>query len=279
MRWLGLDWDGARILSVAILRPATPRSRTNCSPRGHAYRCYMTQEELAAAARRGAGASAGRSASDSPWRDRAGRGRAGPPFVVRLKAPREGETVIEDQVQGRVAVQNAELDDFVLLRSDGIADLHARRRRRRSRHGRHPCHPRRRPSQQRLPPARHHPGDGLARAGLRPCAADPRPGRRQAVQAPRRARRRWLIATSSASCPRRWSIICFASAGAMATTRSSAARRRSAGSISTHVGRSPSRFDLKKLENLNGHYIREAERRPARRAGRAADRGADRPRR
>ena len=40
-------------------------------------------------------------------------------FVVLLKAPREGETVIEDKVQGRVAVQNAELDDFILLRSDG----------------------------------------------------------------------------------------------------------------------------------------------------------------
>src|SRR3569623_160131 len=58
---------------------------------------------------------------DSPWRDsgREGAKEPGGAFVVRLKAPREGETVIEDRVQGRVAVQNAEIDDFVLLRSDG----------------------------------------------------------------------------------------------------------------------------------------------------------------
>ena len=55
---------------------------------------------------------------DSPWRDVA-ESEGDEPFVVRLKAPREGETVIDDLVQGRVTVQNAELDDFVLLRSDG----------------------------------------------------------------------------------------------------------------------------------------------------------------
>jgi glutamyl-tRNA synthetase len=55
---------------------------------------------------------------DSRWRDCGGEEGEGP-FVVRLKAPREGETVIEDRVQGRVTVQNAELDDFILLRSDG----------------------------------------------------------------------------------------------------------------------------------------------------------------
>jgi glutamyl-tRNA synthetase len=54
---------------------------------------------------------------DSPWRDATDEGEGA--FVVRLKAPREGETVIEDRVQGRVTVQNAELDDFILLRSDG----------------------------------------------------------------------------------------------------------------------------------------------------------------
>ena len=67
------------------------------------------------------------------------------------------------------------------------------------------------------------------------------------------------IATNWASCPKRSPIICFAWAGAMATTRSSAATRRSNGSSLDHVGKSPSRFDFKKLENLNGHYIREAD--------------------
>src|SRR3546814_11806337 len=57
---------------------------------------------------------------DGRWRDR-DPSEAGPdaPFVIRLKAPHEGETVIEDKVQGRVTVQNSELDDMVLLRSDG----------------------------------------------------------------------------------------------------------------------------------------------------------------
>lgn len=86
---------------------------------GHAYRCYLTQEELAAR-REAAQAERRTFRIDSEWRDAdPASAPAGQPFVVRIKAPREGETVIEDQVQGRVAVSNVELDDFVLLRSDG----------------------------------------------------------------------------------------------------------------------------------------------------------------
>jgi glutamyl-tRNA synthetase len=55
---------------------------------------------------------------NSPWRE-VSDDQGDKPFVIRLKAPREGETVIDDQVQGRVTVQNAEIDDFILLRSDG----------------------------------------------------------------------------------------------------------------------------------------------------------------
>src|SRR5690606_9462923 len=84
--------------------------------RGHAYKCWMTQEELAAQ-REKAQAERRPFRIESPWRDAAEEGEGA--FVVRLKAPREGETAIEDRVQGRVAVQNAELDDFILLRSDG----------------------------------------------------------------------------------------------------------------------------------------------------------------
>ncbi len=82
---------------------------------------------------------------DGRWRDR--DPADAPPGVkptIRLKAPLTGETVIEDQVQGRVVWQNENLDDLVLLRSDGNADLHARRRRRRPRHGGDAYHPRRR---------------------------------------------------------------------------------------------------------------------------------------
>ncbi|MFN2473709.1 MAG: glutamate--tRNA ligase [Sphingomicrobium sp.] len=86
---------------------------------GHAYRCYLTQEQLA---ERRAAAQAERRPFrlESEWRDCSPEGAPeSAPFVVRIKAPRDGETVIDDRVQGRVAVANAELDDFVLLRSDG----------------------------------------------------------------------------------------------------------------------------------------------------------------
>jgi glutamyl-tRNA synthetase len=86
--------------------------------RGAAYRCYLTQEELT---RRREEAQAQKKPFrvTSEWRDCADPPSPDAPFVVRLKAPREGETVIEDMVQGRVVVRNEELDDFVLLRSDG----------------------------------------------------------------------------------------------------------------------------------------------------------------
>ena len=98
--------------------PATPRSRTSCSSAAHAYRCWMTPGGTRRAAREGAGR-APAVPHRQPVARRATEAQGDAPFVIRLKAPREGETVIEDQVQGRVAVQNAELDDFVLLRSDG----------------------------------------------------------------------------------------------------------------------------------------------------------------
>jgi glutamyl-tRNA synthetase len=86
--------------------------------RGAAYRCYLSPEELAKR-REEAQALKKPFRISSEWRDCADAPSPGAPFVVRLKAPREGETVIEDLVQGRVVVRNEELDDFVLLRSDG----------------------------------------------------------------------------------------------------------------------------------------------------------------
>ena len=86
---------------------------------GHAYRCYLTQDELAAM-RAEAEAAKTPLRIRSPWRTRpADEAPAGAPYVVRLKAPTEGATTIADRVQGNVTVQNAELDDLVLLRSDG----------------------------------------------------------------------------------------------------------------------------------------------------------------
>lgn len=116
MRWLGLDWDGeevfqstraARHVEVAEAMIAT----------GAAYRCYMTAQEIDAM-RAEAQANKQPLRIRSPWRDRT-NDDASAPFVVRLKAPTEGATTIGDRVQGSVTVQNAELDDLVLLRSDG----------------------------------------------------------------------------------------------------------------------------------------------------------------
>ena len=116
MRWLGLDWDGHEYYQSQFwARHAEVAHRL--LERGHAYRCYMTQSELAAQ-REEAQRERRPFRINSPWRDLSDE-QGDKPFVIRLKAPREGEAVIDDRVQGRVTVQNAELDDFVLLRSDG----------------------------------------------------------------------------------------------------------------------------------------------------------------
>ncbi len=117
LTWLGLDWDGeAYFQSQFEQRHADVAHQL--IERGAAYRCYLTADELKAR-REAAQAERRPFRIDSEWRDCAEDGPEGAPFVVRLKAPHEGETVIADVVQGRVAVSNAEIDDFVLLRSDG----------------------------------------------------------------------------------------------------------------------------------------------------------------
>ncbi|HEX3710261.1 MAG TPA: glutamate--tRNA ligase, partial [Pseudolabrys sp.] len=118
LTWLGLAWDGEIVFQFS--RVARHRQiAEQLLSLGKAYRCYASPEELTAmreAARR-----EGRSKLyDGRWRDR--DPSDAPPGVkpaIRLKAPQTGETVIEDQVQGRVVWQNADLDDLVLLRSDG----------------------------------------------------------------------------------------------------------------------------------------------------------------
>jgi len=116
MRWLGLDWDGHEYYQSQFWsRHAEIAHRL--LERGQAYRCYMTQEELAQQ-REEAQRERRPFRIESPWRDITEE-QGAKPFVIRLKAPRDGETVIDDQVQGRVTVQNAEIDDFILLRSDG----------------------------------------------------------------------------------------------------------------------------------------------------------------
>jgi glutamyl-tRNA synthetase len=116
MRWLGLDWDGHEYYQSQFWARHADIAR-RLLENGAAYRCYMTSEELAEQ-REAAQRERRPFRINSPWRD-VDEEQAGKPFVIRLKAPREGETAIEDRVQGRVTVQNAEIDDFILLRSDG----------------------------------------------------------------------------------------------------------------------------------------------------------------
>ena len=115
MRWLGLDWDGHEYYQSQFWARHAEVAHKMLD-RGHAYRCWMRQEELAAQ-REQAAKERRPFRINSPWRDRTDAGQGEP--VIRLKAPKNGETVIDDRVQGRVTVQNAEIDDFILLRSDG----------------------------------------------------------------------------------------------------------------------------------------------------------------
>jgi glutamyl-tRNA synthetase len=118
LKWLGLDWDGDAVYQFS--RSARHREiAEQLLAAGKAYRCYATPEELTEmreAARR-----EGRSKLyDGRWRDRdPGEAPPGVKPVIRFKAPLTGETAIDDQVQGRVTWQNENLDDLVLLRSDG----------------------------------------------------------------------------------------------------------------------------------------------------------------
>src|SRR5919198_1145916 len=118
LTWLGLHWDGDTVYQFS--RSARHREVAHALlEAGRAYRCYATPEELAEM--REKARSEGRAKFyDGRWRDRdASEVPPGVAPVIRLKAPLTGKTVIEDQVQGRVVWQNENLDDLVLLRSDG----------------------------------------------------------------------------------------------------------------------------------------------------------------
>jgi glutamyl-tRNA synthetase len=118
LTWLGLDWDGEAVHQFA--RAARHREvAEQLLAAGKAYYCYASPEELAAM-REKARAEGRSKLYDGRWRDRdPSDHRPNVKPVIRLKAPLSGETVIDDQVQGRVTWQNENLDDLVLLRSDG----------------------------------------------------------------------------------------------------------------------------------------------------------------
>ncbi len=117
LRWLGLDWDGEATSQFARVDRHAEVAHEMIAA-GTAYRCYATVEEINAF-RDQAKAEGRPPLFRSPWRDADPASWPDAPYVVRLRAPREGETVIEDLVQGRVVFRNETLDDLILLRSDG----------------------------------------------------------------------------------------------------------------------------------------------------------------
>ncbi len=118
LSWLGLDWDGDAVSQFARKDRHAEVARQMLEA-GRAYYCYASPEELEEM--RAAQKAAGQPVRyDGRWRDRdPSEAPAGVKPVVRLKAPQEGETVLKDHVQGEVRVQNAQLDDLILLRADG----------------------------------------------------------------------------------------------------------------------------------------------------------------
>ena len=117
MAWLGLDHDGD-IVSQFDNAPRHAEVARDLLAKGKAYKCFATQEEIAAF-RETAKAEGRSTLYRSPWRDADPATHPDAPYVIRIKAPLEGETVIRDRVQGDVTIRNDQLDDMVLLRSDG----------------------------------------------------------------------------------------------------------------------------------------------------------------
>ncbi len=117
MAWMGLDHDG-EIVSQFERAGRHAEVAQQMLEAGAAYKCFATQDEIQAF--RDTAKAEGRSTLyRSPWRDAAPKTHPDLPHVIRIKAPREGTTVINDAVQGDVTIRNDQLDDMVLLRSDG----------------------------------------------------------------------------------------------------------------------------------------------------------------
>ena len=119
----GLDWLGLSFDEEPVFQSQRAQRHAEVAnillTHGHAYKCYATPEELEAM-RAEQRANKQPMRYDGRWRDREpGPDQEGAPFTVRLKVAKDGETAIEDQVQGRVTVRNEEIDDYILLRADG----------------------------------------------------------------------------------------------------------------------------------------------------------------
>ena len=118
MRWLGLDWDG-EIVSQFARKDRHAAVARQLLAEGKAYECYCTPAELDEM-RSQAKAEGRPTFYDRRWRDTDMKPPEGIRPVIRIKAPLTGESTVHDQVQGAVTVKNEQLDDMILLRSDGV---------------------------------------------------------------------------------------------------------------------------------------------------------------
>ena len=137
LRWLGLDWDeGPFFQSERMARYEASVESLLAS--GRAYRCYCSKERLD---RLRAEQLARREKPRYDGHCRDGARPGSEPPAIRFRTPRDGETVIDDLVRGRVVIRNDELDDLVIVRAGRLPDLQLLGGRGRSRHGGDPRHP------------------------------------------------------------------------------------------------------------------------------------------
>ena len=117
LNWLGLDYDGD-IISQFERAPRHIEIAEKLLKNGKAYKCFASSEEIQTF-KETALKSGTSTLFKSPWRNADPSSHPGSPYVIRIKAPETGETIIQDEVQGKISIKNNQLDDMVLLRSDG----------------------------------------------------------------------------------------------------------------------------------------------------------------
>ena len=256
LRWLGLDWDG----DVVYQASRAPRHREAVErllEQGRAYRCYATPQELEEM-RDLARAEKRPPRYDGRWRDRdPAEAPAGVRPVIRLRAPLDGTTTLHDAVQGTVTWANKDLDDLVLLRSDGsptymlavVVDDHDMGVTQIVRGDDHLTNAAR---QMQIYEALGWPVPAMAHIPLIHGADGAKLSKRHGALGVEQYRamgylpealRNYLLRLGWSQGDRE-----FFSTDAMV-----------AAFDLDGVGRSPSRFDFAKLENMNGHYLRAAD--------------------
>ena len=256
MRWLDFAWDGEVVYQFARQQRHAEVARELLA-KGHAYYCYATPaelEEMRETAKR-----EGRPMRyDGRWRDRdASEAPAGVRPVIRLKAPREGEVTIHDLVQGPVTVSNEQLDDMILLRADGtptymlavVVDDHDMGVTHVIRGDDHLNNAFR---QLALIRAMGWPEPHYAHIPLIHGADGAKLSKRHGALGVTEYREMGFLAEAVENYLLR---LGWGHGDAEIISRAQAVEWFDIGA----VGRSASRFDIKKLENLNGHYMREAD--------------------